>query len=201
MRLDRTTSIGQNLNAYLTKTDSGKPLPLAAAHLLFSANRWEAAAALNARLAAGTTLIVDRYSYSGAVYTSAKASISSEEADRNMTLEWTWAPEVGLPAPDKLLFLDIEEQVAEQRGGFGSERYETTDMQRAVRTTFYQLLERLEPQRRGMIARINANHEMDAISADIWTAMSDVRHKLGEERLPPLRMLQSLPPVATVTID
>ncbi len=43
------------------------------------------------------------------------------------------APDRGLPAPDLVLYLDIPLEVAEQRGGYGQERYERREMQQQVR--------------------------------------------------------------------
>jgi dTMP kinase len=43
------------------------------------------------------------------------------------------APDRGLPAPDLVLYLDIPLGVAEQRGGYGQERYEKREMQQQVR--------------------------------------------------------------------
>ena len=73
--------------------------------------------------------MVDRYSYSGAAFTSAKG----------LPLDWTFHCELGLPAPDVTIFLSISPADAAQRGGFGLERYETDDMQRRVREQFRQL--------------------------------------------------------------
>ena len=66
---DRTTAVGTLIDGYLktaTNLDDG------VAHLLFSANRWEARTALLSKLASGTTLVVDRYAYSGVAFTAAK---------------------------------------------------------------------------------------------------------------------------------
>ncbi|MCJ1321783.1 Thymidylate kinase [Xylographa vitiligo] len=101
-------------------------------HLLFSANRWEAAARIRADVESGITVIIDRYSYSGAVYSAAKENPT-------LTLEWAWQMEVGLPSPDLCVFLDIEPEVAEGRDGFGAEKYENAEMQRRVRSLFGQL--------------------------------------------------------------
>lgn len=127
---DRSTPIGKMIDSYLK---GQLEIDDHAVHLLFSANRWEAAAQMRADIASGTTLVVDRYSYSGAVYSSAKP-------DADIDLKWAWQPEVGLPEPDLWLFLDIDPGVAEQRGGFGSERYEKTEMQKIVRESFRALL-------------------------------------------------------------
>ncbi|CAM6099581.1 unnamed protein product [Calypogeia fissa] len=66
---DRTTEIGRMISSYLVGTSN---LDDNAVHLLFSANRWEKRALMEATLQAGTTLLVDRYSYSGVAFTAAK---------------------------------------------------------------------------------------------------------------------------------
>ena len=66
---DRTTATGRVLDAYLRhETD----LSDEAVHLLFSANRWEARAAILKYLERGVTVVLDRYSLSGVVYSVAK---------------------------------------------------------------------------------------------------------------------------------
>ena len=91
---DRTSSIGQLINSYLASTTNMNDQTI---HLLFSANRWEASQGLEAKLAAGTTLICDRYAYSGVAFSSAKG----------LDLEWCKKCDEGLPAPDCIIYLDI----------------------------------------------------------------------------------------------
>ena len=57
------------INSYLQNT---KEIDDHAVHLLFSANRWEQSSDMVASLKNGVTLVVDRYAYSGAAFTSAK---------------------------------------------------------------------------------------------------------------------------------
>jgi dTMP kinase len=57
----------------------------------------------------------------------------------SLSLAWAKAPEVGLPRPDVVLFLDLEEKVARERGGWGGEVYEKGEMQRRVRELFWGL--------------------------------------------------------------
>ena len=127
-------------------------------HLLFSANRWEAAAQIRADIAEGITVVVDRYYYSGIVYSAAK--------DRpDLTLKWAWAPEVGLPRPDVCLFLDITPEAAAGRGGYGNEKYENSKMQKKVRDLFYELL-RLPG---GEDVRIvNAGQSVDEVAQEMF---------------------------------
>ncbi|KAI9828376.1 MAG: Thymidylate kinase [Thelocarpon impressellum] len=101
-------------------------------HLLFSANRWEAAAQIKADIAAGLTVVIDRYYYSGCVYSAAKDV-------PGLDLRWARWPEVGLPRPDLCLFLDISADAAARRSGFGGERYENVSMQARVRELFQEL--------------------------------------------------------------
>lgn len=101
-------------------------------HLLFSANRWEAAEKIRADIADGITIIIDRYYYSGIVYSAAKENPT-------LTLSWAREPEVGLPRPDVCIFLDISPEDAARRGGFGLEKYENDKMQRRVRQLFHRL--------------------------------------------------------------
>ncbi|KAI0205203.1 thymidylate kinase-domain-containing protein [Astrocystis sublimbata] len=126
---DRTTPIGQMIDAYL-KGDT--EIEDHVIHLLFSANRWEAVKKIKAELEAGTTIICDRFYHSGIVYSAAKQLPS-------LSLSWAKAPEVGLPRPDMVLFLDLEESVARTRGGWGGEIYEKGEMQRRVRELFWGL--------------------------------------------------------------
>ena len=46
---------------------------------------------------------------------------------------------MGLPRPDLVCFLDVSEEVAQQRADFGGERYEVTDFQRKVRENYDKL--------------------------------------------------------------
>ncbi|KAK9826824.1 hypothetical protein WJX81_004382 [Elliptochloris bilobata] len=123
---DRTTAIGRMIDAYLScKAEADD----AAMHLLFSANRWEKRAALLAALAAGRTLVVDRYAYSGVAFTAAKRL-------PGLDLAWCQAPDRGLPAPDAIIYLELSIEDAMARGGFGGERYEREELQREVARQF-----------------------------------------------------------------
>jgi dTMP kinase len=121
---DRTTVIGQILNAYLTKD---RELDDHAVHLLFSANRWERASDLQSLLSSGTHVVVDRYAHSGVAFSGAKPG---------MSLAWCKQADVGLPAPDVVFYMHVAPEVARARGGFGAERYEVDDFQRRVKQNY-----------------------------------------------------------------
>lgn len=149
-----------------------------AIHLLFSANRWEAVQGILNDLASGTTVVIDRYSFSGAVYSAAKENPL-------LSLEWAWNPEIGLPQPDLVLFLDISSENAARRGGYGEERYEKEAMQQKVRTLFKQLF--------GVLAKttlnvqiIDAGGSLDEVENLIWKVYKQLeqqREDFGTQEL------------------
>ncbi|CDF33279.1 unnamed protein product [Chondrus crispus] len=123
---DRTTPIGEVLNTYLTsKTELGDE----AAHLLFSANRWEKAATIREALGRGETVVYDRYAYSGVAYSVAKG----------LGMEWCLAADEGLPRPDVVVFLEVGVDEARGREGFGGERFEEAETQKRVGAVFDRL--------------------------------------------------------------
>lgn len=67
---DRTTWTGNVISKYLSDKDC--KLSDEAIHLLFTANRWEKVEKIKERLNNGVTLVVDRYSYSGIAFSTAK---------------------------------------------------------------------------------------------------------------------------------
>jgi len=161
------TPIGKSIDAYLQGKSQVEDHAI---HLLFSANRWEIAAQIRDEIAEGTTLVIDRYSYSGAVYSAAKDN-------PNLSLEWAWQMEIGLPRPDLCLFLDIEPEEAQARGGFGDERYETTQMQSSVRKLFHDLFQL--PCASDAVV-VDAGRSVDLVQQDMLDA---VRKATTEEKL------------------
>ncbi|KAI4197016.1 MAG: hypothetical protein LQ348_002203 [Seirophora lacunosa] len=147
---NRNSSIGQSISSYL-KGDSQQEDHVI--HLLFSANRWEAASQIREDVAKGVTILIDRYYYSGIVYSAAKNR-------RDLSLDWAIQPEVGLPKPDLCIFLDISPSDAAARGGFGSERYEMREMQERVRALFRNFLSRPE---HGEMVPVNAGGTIEKV--------------------------------------
>lgn len=109
-------------------------------------------------------MVVDRYHYSGIVYSAAK-----DKAD--LSLKWARDPEVGLPRPDICLFLDIAPEAAAKRGGFGGERYETSAIQERVRELFYEIMGTSD----GLdIQVVDAARSIEEVAADIMERVKDV---------------------------
>lgn len=157
------------INSYLTSQTQQDDHSI---HLLFSANRWEAIKGIERDLDAGVDVVVDRYSFSGAVYSAAKAN-------PDLSLEWAWSPEIGLLKPDVLLFLDISPADAAKRGNYGEERYETELMQLRVRTLFKNLFSRLDTV---AVEVINAGQPMDQVTNDILAIVNSKKHGALRER-------------------
>ena len=108
---DRTTASGKIIDQYLQQKSE---MDDRAIHLLFSANRWESAGALADQLQQGTTVVCDRYAYSGVAFSAAKVDAKQQPLLR---LDWCQAPDKGLPAPDLVIFLSLTPEQAEARGG------------------------------------------------------------------------------------
>jgi len=89
---------------------------------------------LQQTLEAGTSVVCDRYAYSGVAFTSAKPGFEGRDA-----MDWCMRPDAGLPRPDVVVFLRLAPDVAKSRGGFGEERYEKEEMQNRVRERFSDL--------------------------------------------------------------
>jgi len=121
---DRTTNIGSILDSYLKCKSETEDHAI---HLLFSANRWEAKTKIQQHISQGTTVIIDRYAYSGVAYT----------ATKGIELDWCKNPDRGLPKPDLVVFLNISIAESSKRGNFGDERYENRESQEKVFAIFH----------------------------------------------------------------
>lgn len=153
---DRTTGIGKMIDAYLL---SKAEMDDHAIHLLFSANRWETAAAIMRDLEAGTSVIVDRYAFSGLAFSAAKG------------LDFTYCqnPDVGLPLPDLTLYLTLSPEIAAARGAYGQERYENVELQKEVRRQFARTFDDLHTRHgQERMVEVSAEGTLDEVAAAIW---------------------------------
>jgi len=169
---NRKTPIGIAIDLYLRRQ---LELPDEAVHRLFSANRWEMAKSIVEDLRAGTTIICDRYAFSGVAYSAAKG------------LDFTWcqSPDRGLPCPDGVFFLHIDEKVGAARSNFGDERYENPEMQAKVRAQFK------DPRLRAHVKwqDVNGARDVEVIHAEIRSAVESLRQEDQENRQRPIGRL------------
>jgi dTMP kinase len=164
------------INSYLSGASSQEDHAI---HLLFSANRWEASESIKRHLESGTTVVVDRYYYSGCVYSAAKQNPT-------MDLAWCRSPETGLPRPDLCLFLDIAAEEAAKRGGFGTERYEKQELQDRVRELFAEM--RTHADEAEDIVVVDAGQSVEKVEETIQSAVQERLGKDHEQK--PLRFIR-----------
>lgn len=128
---DRSSSIGKMINDYLAnKSDISNET----IHLLFSANRWENLTKIDKLLAAGISVVCDRYWYSGVAYSCAKG----------MSYEWCTASDRGLLEPDVVIYLQADPEVLKNRSNYGEEKYERVEFQKKVCQAFEKMFLREE---------------------------------------------------------
>ena len=123
-------------------------------------------------LDSGTTIVCDRYAFSGIAFSASKALLqkSSSSASSELTYEWCRAPDVSLPAPDLTIFLDISpDQAAKQREGYGEERYEKLEMQARVREVFGRIGTEMGAKK---WVTIDAGRSREEVEKDIWERVS-----------------------------
>lgn len=108
---DYATPLGQEITAFLR---GDRQYPAEARQLLYAANRWERAAELSAWLAAGTTIVMDRYSASGIAYGAAQG----------LDMGWMLDVERGLPSAGLTILLDITPEVSLSRKTTARDAYE-----------------------------------------------------------------------------
>lgn len=123
---NRKTEIGKLIDSVLKGETK---LSDEALHLLFSANRWEMQSEIKSKLEQGINLVVDRYSFSGIAYSTAKG----------LSYEWTKEADVGLIMPSFIFFLNVTPEEASRRKGYGAEIYEKVEFQTKVFDAFSKL--------------------------------------------------------------
>ena len=155
---DRTTSIGKEINSYLT--DLKYELPDQSIHLLFSANRWERNEYIKESLKKGKNIVMDRYVYSGVAYSAAKNI-------PGMDLDWCYSCDKGLVRPDITFFL-MNQKSNDNREGFGDERYETNQFQEKVRRQFFSLFDKLGDQCDEVVQIDVTGCSIDEVTNQIW---------------------------------
>lgn len=124
-------------------------------------------------------VVIDRYYYSGIVYSAAKGNAS-------LSMHWARQPDVGLPRPDAVVFLNISPEKAQQRGGFGHEKYETKEMQQRVRILFSELMAEGDEQEDAHI--VDAGQSVEMVETEIWTKIEKIMQSDSLER--PLRAIR-----------
>lgn len=95
--------------------------------------------------------------------------------------------------PDQVIFLDLEPEEAQKRGGYGDEKYENEEMQKRVREGFLRLLNVDIPgfeQERKIMKAINAGESLDEVGEKIWRAVEPVVEQTEKGELGELGVVQ-----------
>lgn len=161
---DRSTQCGAIINSYLTKKDNFTDEGI---HLLFALNRWEAKIEMERLLQSGVSLVVDRYSYSGVAFSSAKG----------LDMNWCKSPESGLLKPDLVLLLTLTAEAMAKRGGFGEERYEVPELQKKVMEKFLVLKDD------SYWKVVDADKNQDALTEELCELVLDTIGSCGKKPL------------------
>ncbi|KAF3912820.1 hypothetical protein AA313_de0202019 [Arthrobotrys entomopaga] len=148
-----------------------------AIHLIFSANRWEACESIKQTLLSNTTVLLDRYIYSGIVFSAAKPS-TPHANPLPLSPLWCRNPDIGLPRPDIIIFLNISQSDAATRQGFGTERYENTEHQEKVRYLFEEL--RKDERDSGDWWVVDAGRSVEEVAEDVWAGVLEGLRRLQE---------------------
>lgn len=125
-------------------------------------------------------MVIDRYYYSGCVYSAAKENPS-------LPLSWCRQPDVGLPRPDLCLFLDISAEAAAERGGYGTEKYEKKEMQDRVRSLFDVLIaggESGQGEEKDDIVKIDASASLEDVQKMLWDKTRKVLDEVDRDGKP-----------------
>jgi len=104
-----------------------------------------------------------------------------------LSLDWCQAPDRGLPAPDCVIFLQLTPEQAEQRGGYGEERYETREMQLRVRQRF----DELQAMDESTAAKgatpwrvIDAAQSMERVEQEIYETVQATLERISKDEVP-----------------
>ena len=113
---NRNNNIGHIIDDYLNNKSQ---IPKEVITLLFCSNRYEFKDVINNKLNNENHFVLNRYSYSGAVY-------SDKE------LDWVLNIDKYMPQPDLVIYLDINPIDASSRDDYGFEKYENLDYQKKI---------------------------------------------------------------------
>ena len=137
--------------------------------LLFAADRLDhLAREIRPALAAGVTVVCDRYDLSSLAYQGATAPAAGAED----TLVWIRALNQRAQRPDLTLVLDVDPDVAEARRiarGQPAELFERRDLQRRL-ARLYAAAEQLVPGDR--LVHVAADAGLEEVAARLWAAVT-----------------------------
>lgn len=94
-----------------------------------------------------------------------------------MDFEWCRLPEKGLLKPDLVVYLTLTAEAMARRGGFGIERYETSEMQRNVKKMYERMIET------PLWQVVDADKTMDELSEELEKVVKEKIETMADEPL------------------
>ena len=88
-------------------------------------------------------------------------------------------PDTGLPLPDVTLYLTVPPEIASSRSAYGTERYETVELQTKVRAEFQAVSDAVKLIHGDVWRDIEAIGSIDEVSAKVWEVVSGVKAGVG----------------------
>jgi len=89
-------------------------------------------------------------------------------------------PDAGLPLPDLTIYLTVPPEIASSRAEYGTERYETMELQTKVRTEFQMVRDRVRSIHGDSTWKdIEAVGDIEEVAARIWGLVSVLKPGMG----------------------
>lgn len=118
---------------------------------------------------------------------------SAAKQNPELSLEWAKSPDIGLPRPDAVVFLNLSAEDAEKRGGYGEEKYEKKEMQQRVRKLFLDL-EHVRHDEAVDMRVIDAGRSLDEVAQLVYSeAIITVNAVEGGQARGPLGVVRGWP--------
>jgi dTMP kinase len=117
------------------------------------------------QISSGTTVIADRYAFSGIAFSAAKG----------LAFDYCAQPDCGLPLPDIVLYLTLTPEAAAARGSYGEERYENVDMQQKTREKFAMVAYEMDRAHPARWKEIDASGSVEEVEERIWEVVQGLQ--------------------------
>lgn len=88
-------------------------------------------------------------------------------------------PDTGLPLPDITLYLTVPPEIASSRDAYGTERYETMELQTKVRSEFRSVSEKVRHMHGDVWRDIEAVGSIDEVALQVWHLVSGLKAGAG----------------------
>ncbi|MBI3114866.1 MAG: thymidylate kinase [Candidatus Kerfeldbacteria bacterium] len=153
--------------------------------IVFAADRWQASERMRRLLAAGTTVVANRYASANLIHQSAKVKAAAERRVLQRWLDDLEYRALGIPQPDLVLFLDVPPRIAlrlvDRKGHrhyVGGRRRDIAEQHVAHQEAAYRaaldLAQRRPNWRRVVCTRHGRIDSPAAIAERIWRTISRV---------------------------